>query len=95
MSNAANTTNSAATPSVRFECFDDGNRWEYAGDATDIEGIVADYGSQTHVQMGYDAHGPARSVTITVEQIETDEDGDDTVMDRRKVEIAVPAGDED
>ncbi len=59
-----------------------------------LHGIVADYGSQTHVQMGYDAYGPARTVTITVEQIETDGDGDDAVIDRRKVEIAVPAGTE-
>jgi hypothetical protein len=92
MDNAAATETAITT--TRFECVDDGARWEYAGNATDIDGIVADYGSQTHVQMGYDAYGPARTVTITVEQIETDGDGDDAVIDRRKVEIAVPAGTE-
>jgi hypothetical protein len=85
----------AALTTTRFECFDDGARWPYAGDAADIDGVVADYSSQTAAQMGYEAHGPARTVRITVEQIETDADGDETVADRRNVLVSVPEGDED
>lgn len=80
---------------TRFECYDDGNRWAYAGPATDMAGILADYGAQSHVEMGYAPCGPARSVTITVEQIETDEDGDDVVRDRQEVVVQVPEGDEE